>query len=80
LEECRTLIAAAPERRGRRGAKKTASKAAKKATKKATTKKSKKTAKKRTKKKPARLQGRRTDPAVTAESAAGDDGPGESHG
>jgi len=76
LEECRTLIAAAPERRGRRGAKKTASKA----TKKATSKKSKKTAKKRTKKKPARLQGRRTDPAVAAESMAGDDGPGESHG
>ncbi len=88
LEECQTMVAAAPERRGRRGAKKPAKKAAnkpaKKKTKKAASKKTKKTAKKRAKKKPAQIRRSKTEPAVAAESAAdrtaGDDGPGESHG
>jgi len=91
LEECQTMVAAAPERRGRRGAKKAAKKAAnkpaKKKTKKAASKKTKntakKTAKKRAKKKTAQRRVSRTEPAVGAESAAdrtaADDGPGESH-
>ncbi len=83
LDECQTMIAAAPERR-QRGAKKTAKKAAKKTTKKTTkkaaSKKRKKTAKKRTKKKAAQTQAPQAEPTVAAEAAAGDDGPGESHG
>ena len=91
LEECQTMVAAAPERRGRRGAKKaakkTANKPAKKKTKKAASKKTKntakKTAKKRAKKKTAQRPVSPTEPAVAAESAAdrtaADDGPGESH-
>ncbi len=87
LEECQTLIAAAPERRGRKGTKKTTKKTAKKTAKKGASKKKnkkKKTAKKRAKKKAAQRQGSQTEPAVAtesaAESAAGDDGPSESHG
>ena len=84
LEECQTLIAAAPERRGRRGAKKTAKKTEKKTAKKGASKKKKKTAKKRAKGKAAQSRGSQTGPAVATESAAestaGDDGPGESHG
>jgi len=91
LEECQTMVAAAPERRGRRGAKKaakkTANKPAKKKTKKAASKKTKntakKTAKKRAKKKTAQRRVSQNEPAVAAESAAdrtaADDGPGESH-
>ncbi len=83
LDECQTMIAAAPERR-QRGAKKTAKKATKKAAskkrKKAASKKRKKTAKKRTKKKAAQTQAPQAEPTVAAEAAAGDDGPGESHG
>ena len=82
LEECLTMVAAAPERRGRRDAKKTANKSAKKKTKKAASKKTKKPAKKRAKKKSAQIPSSQTEPAVAAESAAdstaGDDGPGES--
>ena len=91
LEECQTMVAAAPERRGRRGAKKaakkTANKPAKKKTKKAASKKTKntakRTAKKRAKKKTAQRRVSQNEPAVAAESAAdrtaADDGPGESH-
>jgi DNA topoisomerase-1 len=88
LEECQTLIAAAPERRSRRGAKKTAKKTPKKAAKttkkKAASKKTKKIAKRRANKKTAQIRVSQTAPAVAAESAAdrtaADDGPGDSHG
>ena len=83
LEECQTLIAAAPERRGRKGTKKTTKKTAKKGASKKKNKK-KKTTKKRAKKKAAQRQDSQNDPAAAtesaAESAAGDDGPSESHG
>ena len=94
LEECQTLIAAAPERRSRRGAKKTAKKTPKKAAnraakttkkKKGAGKKTKKIAKRRANKKTAQTGVSQTAPAVAAESAAdrtaADDGPaGDSHG
>ena len=75
LEECQTMVAAAPERRGRRGAKKAANKPAKKKTKNT----AKKTAKKRAKKKTAQRRVSPTEPAVAADRTAADDGPGESH-
>ena len=81
LEECQAMIEAAPERRGRRGAKKKQTKkaAAKKtAAKKKTTKKKKKTTKKRAKKKAAKAQHASAEPAIVADAAAGDDKPAES--
>ncbi len=70
LEECEAMIAAAPERRSRRGAKKTAKKTAAKKT----TKKKKMATKKRTKKKVRKSAA--PEPAVVAETAD-DGGPGE---
>ena len=81
LEECQAMIEAAPERRGRRGAKKKTTKkaAAKKtAAKKKTTKKKKKATKKRTKKKAAKSRRAPAKPAVVADADAGDDTPAES--
>ena len=81
LEECQAMIEAAPERRGRRGAKKKPTKkaAAKKtAAKKKTTKKKKKTTKKRAKKKAAKTQHASAEPAVVADAAADDGKPAES--
>jgi DNA topoisomerase-1 len=81
LEECQAMIEAAPERRGRRGAKKKPTKkaAAKKtAAKKKTTKKKKKTTKKPAKKKAAKTQHASAEPAVVTDAAAGDGKPAES--
>jgi DNA topoisomerase-1 len=81
LEECQAMIEAAPERRGRRGAKKKPTKKAatkKTAAKKKTTKKKKKTTKKRAKKKAAKTQHAPAETAVAADAAAGDDNPAES--
>jgi DNA topoisomerase-1 len=81
LEECQAMIEAAPERRGRRGAKKKTTKKAatkKTAAKKKTTKKKKKTTKKRAIKKAAKTQHAPAETAVAADAAAGDDNPAES--
>jgi DNA topoisomerase-1 len=76
LDECQAMIEAAPERRGRRGAKKTAKKtAAKKTTAKKTKKKKKKATKKRSKKKTGSAKEPVAEPSLAAHSTGS--GPSE---